>query len=262
MGEEEVCYTNSATVEGDDGIMVITSSFDFEDTSDPADIQALMDFYEENTCIGEGRPEAGEEVLEFCTQYSDLVCNLTDPELGFTTNTACYLWNLIDMGEPFNSTLFIPTDEAFANLDALIDLNSMMTDMGMMDMASMMEMGMNMSMMDDAMMDMGMMDDAMMDMSMMEDNAFLDIFFYHGTDESLLYLNLQCMEAVEMWNGELSRTKCVRSEDMTEVKHQKGGGNRKNDILPKIIAADLLTCGGNIIHIIDQVMLPNSFDMY
>merc|ERR1712032_1618584 len=119
----------------------------------------------------------GEEVLELCTQYSDLVCNLTDPELGFTTNTACYLWNLIDMGEPFNSTLFIPTDEAFATLDALIDLNSMMTDMGMMDMASMMEMGMNMSMMDDAMMDMGMMDDAMMDMSMMEDNAFLDIFF-------------------------------------------------------------------------------------
>merc|ERR1712028_65432 len=84
-----------------------------------------------------------------------------------------------------------------------------------------------------------------------------------GTDETLLFEDLDCSAKVDMWCAEScgqSRTKCMKAEDGFVVKFQKGGGNRKNDLLPEIVVADLLTCDGNVVHIISQVMLPNDID--
>merc|ERR1711865_706557 len=84
-----------------------------------------------------------------------------------------------------------------------------------------------------------------------------------GTDETLLFEDLDCSAKVDMWCVEScgqSRTKCMKAEDGFVVKFQKGGGNRKNDLLPEIVVADLLTCDGNVVHIISQVMLPNDID--
>merc|ERR1712028_163580 len=84
-----------------------------------------------------------------------------------------------------------------------------------------------------------------------------------GTDETLLFEDLDCSAKVDMWCTEScgqSRTKCMKAEDGFVVKFQKGGGNRKNDLLPEIVVADLLTCDGNVVHIISQVMLPNDID--
>merc|ERR1712028_222408 len=124
---------------------------------------------------------------------------------------------------PFNSTIFVPTDTAFENFDALLD-------------------------------------DSGVDLS---PEQVGEIVLFHGTDETLLFEDLDCSAKVDMWCVEScgqSRTKCMKAEDGFVVKFQKGGGNRKNDLLPEIVVADLLTCDGNVVHIISQVMLPNDID--
>merc|ERR1712028_306871 len=124
---------------------------------------------------------------------------------------------------PFNSTIFVPTDTAFENFDALLD-------------------------------------DSGVDLS---PEQVGEIVLFHGTDETSLFEDLDCSAKVDMWCVEScgqSRTKCMKAEDGFVVKFQKGGGNRKNDLLPEIVVADLLTCDGNVVHIISQVMLPNDID--
>merc|ERR1712028_321473 len=124
---------------------------------------------------------------------------------------------------PFNSTIFVPTDTAFENFDALLD-------------------------------------DSGVDLS---PEQVGEIVLFHGTDETLLFEDLDCSAKVDMWCVEScgqSRTKCMKAEDGFVVKFQKGGGNRKNDLLPEIVVADLLTCDGNVVHIISQVMPPNDID--
>merc|ERR1711865_1182973 len=120
-------------------------------------------------------------------------------------------------------TIFVPTDTAFENFDALLD-------------------------------------DSGVDLS---PEQVGEIVLFHGTDETLLFEDLDCSAKVDMWCAEScgqSRTKCMKAEDGFVVKFQKGGGNRKNDLLPEIVVADLLTCDGNVVHIISQVMLPNDID--
>merc|ERR1712238_592467 len=88
------------------------------------------------------------------------------------------------------------------------------------------------------------------------------IFLFHAIDQPLLYAELECYQLYTMMSGDLSRTTCQKA-DVTRLKEkfQKGGGNRKNDSLPKILEeADLdvvVACDGSIIHTIDAVMLPN-----
>merc|ERR1712028_327477 len=124
---------------------------------------------------------------------------------------------------PSKSTIFVPTDTAFENFQALFD------DSGVDPTAEQVD----------------------------------EIVMFHGTDETLLFEDLDCSAKVDMWCAEScgqSRTKCMKAEDGFVVKFQKGGGNRKNDLLPEIVVADLLTCDGNVVHIISQVMLPNDID--
>ena len=78
-----------------------------------------------------------------------------------------------------------------------------------------------------------------------------------------LYDDLECTEEYEMLSGDNSRTKCIKNEEEGGIweKYQKGGGNRKNDNLPKIIEADIKACNG-VLHVLDAVMLPNFIDKF
>jgi uncharacterized surface protein with fasciclin (FAS1) repeats len=59
-----------------------------------------------------------------------------------------------------------------------------------------------------------------------------------------------------MLDGRPSCTMCTKNSDGEDIIIQKGGGNRMNDILPVIIVPNIAACNG-MIHVIDQVMLPN-----
>lgn len=162
-------------------------------------------------------------VLPFSFLFvEDLICEEVDESTGYSLTTACAIFKDLDVS-PFNSTIFVPTDTAFENFDALLD-------------------------------------DSGVDPTPEEVG---EVVLFHGTDETLLYQDLDCSAKVDMWCAETcgqSRTKCMKTDDGNVVKYQKGGGNRKNDILPEIIVADLLTCDGNVVHIISEVMLPNDID--
>lgn len=82
-------------------------------------------------------------------------------------------------------------------------------------------------------------------------------------ENSKLYDDLECTEQYEMLSGDISRTKCIKNEEKGGIweKYQKGGGNRKNDNLPKIIENDIKACNG-VLHVLDAVMLPNYIDKF
>jgi len=219
----DACYSSTATISGDedgDEATVLISSFDFDSDSDTDEVEKLMDFYGTNTCVGDGQPEVGEEEKGECVSYKDLICNFEGLDNDFTLKTACEIFKEFSAkNPPFNSTIFVPTDMAFEKLDELAGKN---------------------------------LEDKV------DENTINKILLYHGTNSSLLFSDLDCMEKVTMFTGVNSRTKCIPDDNGEIEKYQKGGGNRKNNLLPKIIAADLLTCDGNIVHIINHVMLPNN----
>ena len=119
-------------------------------------------------------------------------------------------------------TIFVPNDDAFAYLETLMDVN---------------------------------------DKDKLDAKIVNDILLFHAMDDVVLYNDLECSGLYQMDNKEYSRTKCIHNKDELIEKYQKGGGNRKNDVLPKIIIADILTCDGSVIHVVNEVMLPNYIDL-
>ena len=93
-------------------------------------------------------------------------------------------------------------------------------------------------------------------LSTLSPDELSDILFYHAVDSEILVEDLVCQGTIEMLSGGLSRTMCVTP--ITNPKYyQKGGGNRKNDLLPKIdFYAGTKACDG-VVHVVDEVMLPN-----
>mmetsp|Transcript_30517 Transcript_30517/g.31009 ORF Transcript_30517/g.31009 Transcript_30517/m.31009 type:complete len:178 (-) Transcript_30517:416-949(-) len=97
--------------------------------------------------------------------------------------------------------------------------------------------------------------------------TMLEIFHFHLTAGTVLQQDLRCGALLEM-SGEsgFSRTHCASTSGKspnpkkTTVKIQKGGGNRKNNLEPLIVAADIRACHNSVIHIISEVMLPNFID--
>jgi hypothetical protein len=220
--DADECYANSATMGDGDETTVLTSSWSFDDDADPDDVKKYNDFAMKNTCIGDGPPELGEEeAFVDCLPYSEYVCQTIDDTLPYTLDTACSIFKDLGGEEPFNSTLFVPTDEAFEKFGKLVDAN---------------------------------------DMDRLDEDMVGEVIMYHGTNHTVLYDDLECMGKIEMWNGVNSRTKCKKTPEGNIDKFQKGGGNRENELLPKIVLADVLACDGNVIHIIDEVMLPNDID--
>ena len=81
-------------------------------------------------------------------------------------------------------------------------------------------------------------------------------------DNFLSYEQLEGTKIYQMLSGDNSRTKCVKDGDTDLLeKFQKGGGNKKNGNLPRIIDADIMGCN-DIVHVIDGVMLPNFVDQF
>merc|ERR1712028_65494 len=68
-----------------------------------------------------GQPEIGdeEEGVE-CISYQDLICENPFEKTGYNLKKACAIFKDLDVS-PFNSTIFVPTDTAFENFDALLD---------------------------------------------------------------------------------------------------------------------------------------------
>ena len=83
-----------------------------------------------------------------------------------------------------------------------------------------------------------------------------DMLQFHAVAGArITFADLPCTELTEMANGETSRTKCSRNGT---IKYQRGPG-QMDGMLPKIVAKDVEVCNG-IIHVVDNVMLPNFED--
>jgi uncharacterized surface protein with fasciclin (FAS1) repeats len=95
----------------------------------------------------------------------------------------------------------------------------------------------------------------------LSDKQLVDIILYHGTDGDVSSDDLECSETLVMFNGRPSRTMCKKNSDGEDIIIQKGSGNRMNDILPVIVIPNIAACNG-MIHIIDQVMLPNFINKF
>jgi len=172
----------------------------------------------------------GEGVKDFTT-----VCGLFQeafPEEDDTATTTGLDNNDGGSSRP-TMTLFAPTDQAFAHLSELFSksdsYSKLLTDDG-------------------------------------KYNNMMDIFHFHVTAGTVLQQELLCGELLEMSSKSgSSRTHCDTTAGNSQnnkntVKIQKGGGNRKNQIEPVILAADILACHDSVIHIISEVMLPNFID--
>merc|ERR1719469_185928 len=58
-----------------------------------------------------------------------------------------------------------------------------------------------------------------------------------------------------MASGDYSRTSCEKNDDGVDELYQKGNGNYKLDLIPKLELPSLRASNG-IVHILDAVMLP------
>merc|ERR1712238_606596 len=102
----------------------------------------------------------------------------------------------------------------------------------------------------------------------MGDEEYLELFQFHVVPgRTVLFENLQCGELLKMSSkkNDFSRTKCnINTIDGTtsSSKIQKGGGNRKNNIEPIITTSDIRACHDSVVHIINEVMLPNFIDTF
>merc|ERR1712194_865731 len=81
------------------------------------------------------------------------------------------------------------------------------------------------------------------------------ILMFHATPGMVLSTHLDCTGTLEMFDGGSSRTKCGKANQVDYL-IQKGSGNRKNDMEPIIIAADIMACDNSVIHIVSEVLLP------
>jgi len=93
----------------------------------------------------------------------------------------------------------------------------------------------------------------------LDDETIAEVFLFHATPGMVMSTNLECGGLVEMIAGGSSRTKCGRFEQVDYL-IQKGGGNRKNNIEPVIIDADIMACGDSVVHVVSEVLLPNFID--
>ena len=91
--------------------------------------------------------------------------------------------------------------------------------------------------------------------SLDEDDIYR-VFLFHATPGVLTSDDLRCRTLLEMVEGGLSRTICSGEQFI-----QKGGGNRKNNLLPVVTETDIVACNG-VVHVVSEVMLPNFIDEF
>jgi len=173
--------------------------------------------------IAVGNDEGSSEVLlDFgdddgsCKTIQELLC---DSPAADSYTTVCELWTnseTVKSNEGVSMTVFVPTDDAFATLNDLLDQGGVVLD----------------------------------------SKATEKILMFHATPGIVMSTALDCTGTLAMFDGGSSRTKCGRANQIDYL-IQKGSGNRKNDMEPIIIAADIMACDESVIHIVSEVLLPN-----
>ena len=151
------------------------------------------------------------------TKTAELLCS---SEAAGSFTVLCDFFsdaNIEELFEGQSVTVFAPTDTAFASLFALLEETGTEVD----------------------------------------EETLSEIFFFHATMGMVTSSDLECGGLIEMAAGGSSRTKCATKEWGEDYLIQKGGGNRKNNIEPVIIAADIMACDDSVVHVITEVMLPN-----
>ena len=85
---------------------------------------------------------------------------------------------------------------------------------------------------------------------------------FHVAPGQHMFDDLECGGLLPMIGSGSSRTKCMAPgrDEGKDFIMQKGGGNRKNDIEPTIVFSDIMACDDSVIHVINEVMLPDFFD--
>jgi uncharacterized surface protein with fasciclin (FAS1) repeats len=84
-------------------------------------------------------------------------------------------------------------------------------------------------------------------------DVLTDLILFHAFDGLLFVDDLLCGSSIQMANGQTSSTVC--QDDTT---YQVGDGNSA-DNLPQIVASNINTCN-SVLHIIDEVILPATFE--
>jgi len=179
--------------------------------------------YASDDKIAVGNDEGSSEVsLDFgdndgsCKTIRELLCESPAKD---SYTTVCELWTnseTVKSNEGVSMTVFVPTDDAFATLNDLLDQGGVVLD----------------------------------------SKATEKILMFHATPGIVMSTALDCTGTLAMFDGGSSRTKCGRANKIDYL-IQKGSGNRKNDMEPIIIAADIMACDESVIHIVSEVMLPN-----
>ena len=77
------------------------------------------------------------------------------------------------------------------------------------------------------------------------------IVLFHALEGKFMSSDLVCSELYTMFSGDTSRFVCAN-----DGVYQRGGGNTKFGA-PKIIEADIIVCNDSVIHVVDEVLLPN-----
>jgi uncharacterized surface protein with fasciclin (FAS1) repeats len=85
------------------------------------------------------------------------------------------------------------------------------------------------------------------------DEQMESIVFFHAMEGKLMSTDLVCGQTYNMLSGDDSRFVCTE-----DGFYQRGGGN-KGTIMgsPKIIQADIIACYDSVVHIVDEILLPN-----
>jgi len=96
-----------------------------------------------------------------------------------------------------------------------------------------------------------------------EDGTLTEILMYHvHAGGMIMSHDLVCGGLLDMMAAGSSRTRCETFNDGSGQAYiiQKGGGNRKNGVEPIVTSPDHMTCDGSVVHVVDQVLLPNFID--
>jgi len=230
-----VCGEYNESCGDDDADKDTTENADGDSEDKDADADADADAESEDTDVEDDGKELDEVSAEeddsdsdgACTSIPDLLLCDDAPSTDFSI--FCNLWTdiMADSSVKKNGdamTVFVPTDEAFTHFYELFDEADVTIDEETLD----------------------------------------DIFLFHITPTKILSTDFECGGLLDMLGkGGSSRTRC---ETTTNGKREyftvQGGGNRKNNIVPRIESPNLVaTCGeGSIVHVISEVLLPNFID--
>merc|ERR1712224_808530 len=76
----------------------------------------------------------------------------------------------------------------------------------------------------------------------LDEETVASVLMFHLTEGKVCSSDLVCKGQVAMMDGTKSRTQCTDNIDGNDAIVQKGGGNFRNSLLPRIVKADIEAC--------------------